>query len=79
MKKYKVYQQEQLDIKWEVEPESIDNLTFLKTETINRPNTTEDILIMYLQDPDNYTQYCYCTPNHKEKEMFCNTTFAKEL
>ena len=41
-------------------------MTFLKTETINDFKTSEDVLIMYLQDADNFTQFCKCTPNHKE-------------
>ena len=79
LKKFKIYQQEQLEIHWEVEPENLDNTTFLKTETFNRQDSKEDILIMYLQDPENYTQFVVCHPNHKEVQMLCNTTFGKEL
>lgn len=68
LKKFKIYQQDQLKINWEKQPTEKD-IIFLRTETINRAD--QDILTIYTQDKTNTIYMTTCNPNHEQVDILC--------
>ena len=61
LKKAKVYQQEQLNITWDQIYPSL-TMNFLQTEVFS--GETNDLLMIYTQDPQNMTYISECRPHH---------------